>query len=197
MKKLSRIFLASANPNKIQELQEMLSPLEIELRSTLDIEENVEVVEDLPTLEGNALKKAKFWYQRTGIPSLSDDTGLEVEALGGEPGVYSARYAGPDATYEDNVLKLLEEMKGIENRSARFRTVVALVSEKELLFEGVCEGEIILQPRGERGFGYDPVFLPDGFNRTFAELNAEEKNRISHRGRALQKLIGFLEDEPE
>ncbi|MEX0894474.1 MAG: RdgB/HAM1 family non-canonical purine NTP pyrophosphatase [Balneolaceae bacterium] len=197
MKKLSRIFLASANPNKIQELQEMLSPLEIELRSTLDIEENVEVVEDLPTLEGNALKKAKFWYQRTGIPSLSDDTGLEVEALGGEPGVYSARYAGPDATYEDNVLKLLEEMKGIENRSARFRTVVALVSEKELLFEGVCEGEIISQPRGEKGFGYDPVFLPDGFNRTFAELNAEEKNRISHRGRALQKLIGFLEDEPE
>lgn len=175
----------------------MLSPLEIELRSTLDIEENVEVVEDLPTLEGNALKKAKFWYQRTGIPSLSDDTGLEVEALGGEPGVYSARYAGPDATYEDNVQKLLEEMKGIENRSARFRTVVALVSEKELLFEGVCEGEIIRQPRGEKGFGYDPVFLPDGFNRTFAELNAEEKNRISHRGRALQKLIGFLEDEPE
>lgn len=197
MKKLPRIFLASANPNKIQELREMLSPLEIELRSTLDIEENVEVVEDLPTLEGNALKKAKFWYQRTGIPSLSDDTGLEVDALGGGPGVYSARYAGPDATYEDNVQKLLEEMKGVENRSARFRTVAALVGEEELLFEGVCEGEIIRQPRGEKGFGYDPVFLPDGFGRTFAELNADEKNRISHRGRALHKLIGFLEDEPE
>ncbi len=190
---LKNILLASANPHKIAELEQILEPLGIELASTRDYPGVEEVVEDKPTLEGNALKKARFWYDKTGLPSLADDTGLEVDALNGAPGVYSARYAGELASYADNVKKLLHELEGKQNRKARFRTVIAFVDgEEEHIFEGICKGEIIHAPRGEKGFGYDPVFMPDGFDKTFAELNAKQKNLISHRGLALQKFLNFL-----
>lgn len=191
----SIIFLASGNRHKIEELEQLLAPQGIELRSTLDIENYSEVVEDQPDLEGNALKKAEFWFTETGIPSLADDTGLEVDALNGAPGVYSARYAGEEAGYSDNVNKLLKEMAGEQRRTARFRTVIAFVtSEEKYTFEGDCNGEIIHERRGDKGFGYDPVFQPEGFEETFAELSAEQKNRISHRGRALEKFITFLQN---
>lgn len=195
MKKSEKLFLASGNPDKISEFRQILLPLEIELSSTLDMENREEVDEDQPTLEGNALKKARFWREKTGLPALADDTGLEVDALGGAPGVYSARYAGENVTYGDNVRKLLEELRGSENRNARFRTVIALAGEEELLFEGVCEGVILATPRGDGGFGYDPVFMPKGEELTFAEMSSSEKNAISHRGRALQEFIRFLTSE--
>lgn len=194
MKTPETLFLASGNPHKISELQEVLRPLGIELKSTQDIADPVDVVEDQPDLEGNALKKAGYWYEKTGLPSLADDTGLEVEALNGEPGVYSARYAGENASYEQNTKKLLRELKGEENRDAQFRTVIAYIdpSGKAHFFEGVCRGKIITEKRGEKGFGYDPVFVPEGYHQTFAELSSEEKNKISHRGLAIQKFIEFL-----
>lgn len=194
MKGCTTIFLASGNRHKIEELREVLQPLGFELKSTLDVEDPEEVEEDRPDLEGNALKKARFWHQKTGLPALADDTGLEVDALGGAPGVYSARYAGENASYDDNVNKLLSELDGAADRSASFRTVIAYVTDEgDYLFEGVCKGEIIREKRGEKGFGYDPVFVPDGYDLTFAELSSDEKNKISHRGRALQKFIEFID----
>ncbi|MFW6157418.1 MAG: RdgB/HAM1 family non-canonical purine NTP pyrophosphatase, partial [Balneolaceae bacterium] len=192
---MNKMVLASRNPDKIEELQQTLSDLGIELLSALDFDELNEVEEDRVTLEGNALKKAAYVHRQTGLPALADDTGLEVEALGGRPGVYSARYAGEGATYDDNVDKLLEELSGVEatSRGARFRTVVAFVTEEgEHTFEGVCPGSIISERRGGGGFGYDPVFLPEGFERTFAQLEPAEKNRISHRGRAISKFYDWL-----
>lgn len=192
---LKTIFLASGNPHKIEELEQMIQPLGIELKSTLDFPDAHEVVEDQPDLEGNAVKKARYWFNETGIPSLADDTGLEVDVLNGAPGVYSARYAGENVTYDDNVEKLLREMDGESNRKARFRTVIAFLDgSDEHLFEGVCEGEIITKRKGEKGFGYDPVFQPEGYDQTFAELSSEEKNKISHRGLALQKFLAYLKD---
>ena len=190
---MDKLVLASRNKHKIEEMQAMLSKLGIEVLSALDFPELEEVDEDQPTLEGNALKKARYVHEVTGIPALSDDTGLEVDALNGAPGVYSARYAGEDASYQDNVLKLLKELGETENRTARFRTVVALVTGKdEFTFEGKVEGEILNEQKGEGGFGYDPVFQPEGYDLTFAELDAAEKNRISHRGRAIKKFVDFL-----
>lgn len=193
MSKPKKLFLASANPHKIEELEKMLKPLGIQLQSTLEFKEVPDVVEDQPDLQGNALKKARFWFEHTGLPSISDDTGLEVDALNGAPGVYSARYAGENVTYQDNVKKLLKELDGETNREAQFRTVIAYVTKDgEHFFEGVCKGEIISEQKGDKGFGYDPVFQPTGYNQTFAELDAEEKNKISHRGRALEKFLEFL-----
>jgi len=194
MSKPDNIFLASANPHKIEELQQILMPMGIKLKSTLDYPGAGEVEEDQPDLEGNAFKKARHWFEFTGLPSLADDTGLEVDALEGAPGVHSARYAGENATYSDNVEKLLGELKGSDNRTADFRTVIAYIDsgETEYLFEGVCKGEIITEKRGDKGFGYDPVFVPEGYNQTFAELSSEEKNKISHRGIAVQKFIRYL-----
>ncbi|REL33091.1 RdgB/HAM1 family non-canonical purine NTP pyrophosphatase [Rhodohalobacter sp. SW132] len=188
------IFLASGNPHKIDELQQILRPMGIKLKSTLDYPDAEEVEEDQPDLDGNALKKARFWFTKTGLPSLADDTGLEVKALNGAPGVRSARYAGEKATYEQNVDKLLRELEGSHNRSSQFRTVIAYIDAvgNENLFEGICRGEIITERKGEKGFGYDPVFVPKGYDQTFAEISSEEKNRISHRGKAIQKFIQLL-----
>lgn len=191
---MNKLILASRNKNKIEEMKQLVAHLGIEVFSALDFPELEEVEEDKPTLEGNALKKARYVHQKTGIAALSDDTGLEVDALNGAPGVLSARYAGENATYEDNVLKLLSAMQGQSNRMARFRTVVALVdSENEYTFEGICEGKIIEKQIGKKGFGYDPIFIPTEFAETFAQMNADIKNLISHRGKAVQKFVDFLE----
>lgn len=193
MSKPESVFLASGNKHKIEELRQVLAPLGIDLKSVVDFSDAEEVDEDQPDLEGNAMKKASFWHRKTGLPSLADDTGLEVDALGGAPGVYSARYAGEKATYDDNVNKLLSELEGKKDRSAQFRTVVAYVTEdEEQIFEGICRGEIIQEKKGDKGFGYDPVFMPDGYEETFAELSSTEKNKISHRGIAVRKFIDFL-----
>lgn len=190
---MDTIVLASRNKHKIEELRDTLAPLGITLKSTYDFPDLEEVIEDRETLEGNALKKARYVFEETGLPALSDDTGLEVDALGGRPGVYSARYAGEDASYQDNVDKLLGELNGADDRTAQFRTVVAFITESGLhTFEGVCKGTIIKQERGDQGFGYDPVFVPKGYGQTFAELNADIKNEISHRGRAIQKFYDWL-----
>lgn len=193
MKKPDMIFLASANLHKIEELYQLLEPLQIGIRSTRGLDDVEEVEEDQPDLAGNALKKARYWHKITGLPSLADDTGLEVDALNGAPGVWSARYAGENVTYAENVDKLLRELEGKNDRKARFRTVIAYVTDEgEWLFEGVCNGRITAEPKGMKGFGYDPVFRPDGYTETFAELSAEEKNRISHRGRALEKFSEWI-----
>lgn len=192
---MDKLVLASRNKNKIEEMKQLVSHLGIEVLSALDFPNLEEVEEDLPTLEGNALKKALYVHQQTGIPALSDDTGLEVEELNGDPGVYSARYAGEDATYQDNVLKLLSALKGSSNRKAQFRTVVALIDgDKEYTFEGVCKGSIIEEQKGKKGFGYDPIFMPEEFAETFAQMDPSIKNLISHRGKAVQKFVDFLED---
>ena len=194
---MDTIVLASRNKHKIKELRETLSPLGIELKSTYDFPELEEVEEDADTLEGNALKKARYVHEQTGLAALSDDTGLEVDALNGRPGVFSARYAGEDASYQDNVDKLLEELSGVpmERRGAQFRTVAALVTDEGAqTFEGVCRGIIITKERGSGGFGYDPVFLPAAYKKTFAELDPEIKNEISHRGKAVQKFYDWMKN---
>lgn len=174
-------------------MQQILRPLGIQVLSTKDFPELEEVVEDQSTLQGNALKKARYVAKKTRLPALSDDTGLEVDALNGKPGVYSARYAGEHASYQNNVDKLLKELEGISNRKAQFRTVVALINgEEENAFEGICPGHITTEEKGEKGFGYDPIFQPEGFDQTFAELDSSIKNDISHRGKAVQKFVDFL-----
>lgn len=193
---MKKLILASRNEHKIKELRETLSDLDIELRSALEFEKLGEVEEDKLTLKGNALKKARYVFEATGRPALADDTGLEVEALDGRPGVFSARYAGINASYRDNTEKLLEELAGVDeqNRGARFRTVVACIDEEgsEHFFEGICRGKILSNPQGDKGFGYDPVFQPEGYEQTFAQLDSKEKNKISHRGRAIRKFHNWL-----
>lgn len=192
------LVLASANPHKVEELRQLLNELGVTLRSSADYPDMHEVIEDRETLEGNAIKKATEVHEHAGLPAIADDTGLEVDALGGRPGVYSARYAGEEATYEDNVEKLLSELKEVApaHRTARFRTVIAFRDgDHTRTFEGVCEGKIIDEPRGEGGFGYDPVFVPEGFDETFAELSSKAKNEISHRGRAIQKILAYIKSE--
>ncbi len=186
-----KIILASHNPHKVEEMKSVLRDLSVEIVTLDDYPEVGDIEETGKTLEENALIKARTVNRITGLPAIGDDTGLEVDSLNGEPGVYSARYAGEHATYEDNVKKLLIEMLDIgENeRSARFRTVAAFVDgETELTSEGKIEGMIAFEPKGTSGFGYDPLFYVPEMNCTFAELSAEEKNKISHRGYALQNL---------
>ena len=191
-------IVATGNPGKLAEIRDLLDGLNVDLRSLEDFENLEPAVEDQPTLEGNAVKKARVVFEATGLAAIADDTGLEVDALSGAPGVYSARFAGPECSPVDNRRKLLELLKGIENRSARFRTVVALASsDGTLTFEGVCEGKIGTVERGTGGFGYDALFVPSGFRETFAEMNSKEKNEISHRGMALRKLREHLTTTPQ
>lgn len=183
------MILATKNRHKLEEMRLALEGMGIDLRSAFEFADLPEVVEDADTLEGNALKKARETFILTGITSVADDTGLEVDALGGRPGVWSARYAGEGATYAMNVDKLLAELSDvpIDRRTARFRTVIAVAGPAgEWTVDGVCEGEILTERIGEGGFGYDPVFRPAGYDRSFAEMSIEEKNLISHRGKALK-----------
>lgn len=194
---MDTIVLASRNEHKIEELRATLKPLGIALKSTYDFPDLEEVEEDQNTLKGNALKKARYVYEQTALPTLSDDTGLEVDALNGRPGVYSARYAGNDASYQDNVDKLMKELFEVpmERRGAQFRTVVAFVTEDDCYtFEGICRGTIISEERGDGGFGYDPVFVPASYKETFAELDPQIKNKISHRAKAIQQFMDFLRE---
>lgn len=192
-----KIIFASQNQNKIREISALL-PSHI-LLSGLDASEYPVFNEELPeigdTLEANALQKARFVFELTGQPCFADDTGLEIYCLDGRPGVYSARYAGEAKNADDNIAKILSEMKDCSDRSARFRTVIAFIDGKdEHLFEGIVEGKITGEKRGTKGFGYDPVFMADGFSKTFAEMELDEKNTISHRARALVKLVNFLRE---
>lgn len=190
------IVLATRNPGKVAELRTLLADLPVELVSAADIDGAPDVEEDASTLEGNARKKAEALHRHTGLPALADDTGLEVETLGGAPGVHSARFAGPDADDAANRARLLRDLDGADDRSARFRTVLAFADGGDVqFFEGTCEGEITESERGSKGFGYDALFQPEGEAQTFAEMSAESKNKISHRGRALQQFAVFLRNQ--
>jgi len=187
-----KLVFATNNPNKLSELQALV-PDGIEILSLAAINCNEELPEENPTLHENALQKAKYVYQNYGFNCFADDTGLEIDVLGGAPGVYSARYAGEDCKAEDNMQKVLAKLEKEENRNAKFRTVIALIIDgEEIFFEGECNGVITETKNGVEGFGYDPIFTPEGYGITFAEMSKEEKGAISHRGRAVEKLVGFL-----
>jgi XTP/dITP diphosphohydrolase len=191
-----KLVFATNNPNKLSEAEHILSS-EVQLLTLQDIGWQFELPETHETIEENAIEKAEFLYNRFKANCFSDDTGLEVEALNGAPGVYSARFAGPGKSYQENNTLLLEKMKAITNRKARFKTVVVLILEGEkYLFEGIVKGIILEKPIGEQGFGYDPVFQPEGFSKSFAQMSLEEKNKISHRKIALKKLADFLVNKP-
>jgi len=185
-----KFIIATRNAHKLEEIRTIFNFQGMEVCSALDFPEIPDTIEDRDTLEGNAIKKAQELCDATGLMALADDSGLEVDALDGAPGVYSARYAGESCSYKDNNAKLLRELAGKENRRARFRTVMALArpGEEPLTVEGICEGVLIDELRGEHGFGYDPLFVPDGFSETFAELSSEVKNKISHRALALAQV---------
>lgn len=189
---MKKIVFVTNNSHKLDEIRKIIDG-KIEILSLSDIDCHEEIEETGETLEENALIKARFVKEKYGYDCFADDTGLEVDALNGAPGVHSSRYAGEDGNPRENMRKLMKELQGVENRAARFRTVIALIlQEKEYLFEGEVSGKIIDEKRGTGGFGYDPIFMPDGFDKTFAELGDETKNRISHRAIAGQKLVEYL-----
>lgn len=192
---MKKILLATRNHHKAEEIRQFLAGNDFQILTLADFPHVPEVVEDQPTLERNALKKARSAYEATGVLSLADDSGLECYFLELKPGVYSARYAGKNATYEDNNRKLLWAMKAVpfRHRNARFRTVIAIVGKGiEEVVEGRVEGDILEAPRGTNGFGYDPLFVPRGQKKTYAEMTLEEKNQISHRAMALKKATEVL-----
>jgi len=187
-----KLVFATNNQHKVDEIQPLLG-VHINLLSLADINHFEDIPEEQDTLEGNAYQKAHFIYHHYGLNCFADDTGLEVEALGGAPGVFSARYAGNSKNSRHNIEKLLREMEGMNHRTARFRTVISLIiGGEETRFEGIVNGSIIHEPKGDLGFGYDPIFQPSGHSITFAEMPLQEKNLISHRSRAIQQLIDFL-----
>ena len=187
-----KLVFASSNKNKIFEIQSML-PETIQILSLEDIGCMEEIPETADTIEGNAILKANYISNKYGYDCFADDTGLEVAALNGEPGVFSARYAGEQRNSDDNMDKLLDNLSDKNNRKAQFKTVIALnINGKQNLFTGIAKGEITFEKTGTKGFGYDPIFQPIGYKETFAELSLEIKNEISHRGKATQKLINFL-----
>jgi len=190
MNRLKLVF-ATNNKNKLEEVQAMLTNFEIV--SLADINCFDDIPETADTLEGNAILKANYISNKYGFDCFADDTGLEVEALNGEPGVFSARYAGAENNSEANMNKLLENLKNTSNRIAQFKTVIALnIQGKQFIFAGLCKGTILIKKQGNSGFGYDPIFMPNGFDKSFAEMNLNEKGKISHRGKAIQKLVTFL-----
>ena len=187
-----KFIFATNNQHKADEIRQVLNGY-----ITILTLQEAGILKDIPephdTLEANASEKSGVIYELTGKDCFSEDTGLEVAALDGEPGVKSARYAGEKSTGEENIIKLLDKMKGVKDRAARFRTVISLrMSGKETLFEGICEGLITEEKKGDKGFGYDPVFIPGGAGKTFAEMDMQEKNRYSHRKKATGKLVAFL-----
>lgn len=189
---MNTLIFASNNAHKLHEIKAIV-PEGFRVVSLEEAGVFEDLAETATTLEGNALMKAERVFELTGLPCFADDTGLEVEALGGAPGVYSARFAGPQRSDEDNMALLLQKLMNASSRRARFRTAIALVGMgKPVVVEGIVSGEIILEPRGTMGFGYDPVFMPEGHARTFAEMTGEEKNALSHRGRAVQALMRHL-----
>ncbi len=188
------ILFASNNAHKVEEVRAAL-PRQFTLRTLREVMGNVDIPETGVTLEENAAIKARFLFAETGMNCFADDTGLEISALNGAPGVYSARYAGEGCSFEDNVNKVLLNLKGETDRSACFRTVICLILQgKEYFFEGEIKGQILACRLGNQGFGYDPIFKPNGYDLTFAEMPLELKNTISHRGLAVQQLVGFLSD---
>ena len=191
---MKNIVLATGNPNKLKEIKSAINSFEIVGLKDLGITE--EIPETGDTLKKNALQKAKYVYEKTGLNCFSDDTGLQIEVLDNRPGVYSAMYAGADCNAENNMQKVLKELSGIRNRKAKFKTVIALIlNGKEYFFEGEVKGEILKEKNGSGGFGYDPVFKPIGYEKTFAEMSINLKNKISHRGLAIKKLVAFLNQE--
>jgi len=191
---MGKIIFATNNAHKLSEVQALLGDA-FELVTLKECGITEDIPETAATLEGNALQKARYVFEKTGADCFADDTGLEVEALGGEPGVHSARYATDGHDFAANNRLLLKNLEGQSNRNARFRTVIALILEgKEYLFEGIVEGTIATSESGCEGFGYDPLFVPSGEIVTFAQMSAEAKNAISHRGRAVAKLVNFLKD---
>ena len=186
------LVFATQNDNKAKEIQSLL-PQHIIVKTLKDIGCDVDIPENQPDLKGNALDKANYVVTNFNSNCFADDTGLEIEALNGEPGVYSARYAGPEKNSQKNMDLVLEKLKGETNRRAQFRTVIALILDDEThLFEGIVKGEIRKERAGADGFGYDPIFEPEDCGRTFAEMSLEEKNTMSHRGRALEKMVAFF-----
>lgn len=191
---MNKIVFATNNKNKLYEIQHLLKDtVDILSLSDIGFYDDIEETED--TLEGNALLKARAIYDKFGCNVFSDDTGLEIDALDGAPGVYSARYAGTSCNAEDNMVKVLQELTNTDNRNAQFRTVIALILEgKEYLFEGLVNGKMLRGKHGDKGFGYDPIFQPEGYQESFAQLPLEVKNNISHRGLAVKKLVAFLKN---
>lgn len=188
-----RLCFATNNAHKITEVQQLLDD-RFEVIGLQDVGCEEELPETQDTLEGNSTQKAQHVYQHYRVDCFADDTGLEIEALQGEPGVYSARYAGPERDSRANMHKVLSRLRGVSSREAQFRTVITLILKgKQYTFEGIAPGSISQGPSGEGGFGYDPIFIPRGYERSFAEMSLEEKNRISHRGQAVQKLVDFLQ----
>lgn len=195
------LIMATNNEHKLKEVRQILDYKDILIKGLEEVGCYDDIPETADTLEGNALLKARYMYSHYGVDCFADDTGLEVEALDGQPGVFTARFGqmngyGNSHDANANMQCLLDKLQGKENRKARFRTVIALVCEgKEYIFEGIVEGEILTEKSGQEGFGYDPIFSPEGKGISFAEMSAEEKNQISHRGRAVEKLIAWLKKE--
>jgi XTP/dITP diphosphohydrolase len=189
-----KLIFATHNSNKAFEIQKLL-PEHFQILTLNDIDFQEEIPENEPTIEANSAFKAQFIFNKFNLNCFADDTGLEIESLNGKPGVHSARYAGEERNSDANINLVLEELKGVENRNARFKTVITLIIHGEQYqFEGIVDGTIIKEKRGSNGFGYDPIFIPENETRTFAEMNLSEKNKYSHRARALEKMIAFLKD---
>ena len=190
-----KLVFATNNRHKLDEVRAIVGD-RVEVLSLNDIECHDDIPETADTLQGNALIKARYIYEKYGLDCFADDTGLEVEALGGEPGVYSARYAGEECSSEANMQKLLHNLTGKSNRKAQFRTVIALIiNGEEKLFNGIVKGSITEEKRGDSGFGYDPIFIPEGFSESFAQMSSEQKNSISHRYRATEQLSNYLKEK--
>lgn len=192
---MKTLVFATNNPHKLKEIKTKIGKT-YEIKSLEDIHVEEEIPEPFETLEENAFNKARYIHEKYGYDCFADDTGLIIDAIEGRPGVFSARYAGPRCNFQDNVDKVLAEMKDKKNRTARFKTVIALILEgREYQFEGTIEGDILTEERGNEGFGYDPIFLPKGYDQSFAEMPLEIKNQISHRAQAVMKLTDFLKDK--